>query len=573
MQEALTHQSANVASSSLNGILAFILLLAVLLALPVSFALLAFYRRAVSNAMRTRAHQTTTDPATPVAATPIQPPTQTTPDVAVVDRASPLQADAEATDLHAETLRAPWRTAATYVFAGLCQALIIAVVYNIAPGESGFSLLSTLFMFMLFAWPAVLTVNLVATTTLRAKLATATVYFILFAVTALLAVLFGAEFSLGAVIFLWLVMNLPTTLLLFTFLNRKVRAVGPLVLIFMIIAGSGLQLALSALMLVGRNEDVLRSITDAGSFVSIGAVIIFFGLAIVGFLLAWPLGWLVLRWIRRRYEQKKVSDLSITVDAVWLLFGMLHSLILASRGDLWLFTGLFAFLGYKLVARVGFSLFGRRDAERKSTGLLLLRVFSLGKPSELLFGALAKHWRHVGSIQLITGYDLATETVEPHEFMDFLSRKLSRLFIDGAETLDKRIAVMDVKPDRDGRYRVNDFFCRDDTWKMVLSRLVSGKDVVLMDLRGFSSENAGCLFEINELINVVPLERVKFIIDDTTDEKFLLRSVQESWSRMRPTSPNRLPAHGQLQMFQFQGARTGDLRQILLALCVAAKAA
>ena len=51
-------------------------------------------------------------------------------------------------------------------------------------------------------------------------------------------------------------------------------------------------------------------------------------------------------------------------------------------------------------------------------------------------------------------------------------------------------------------------FCHNDTWKMVLKRLSRESDAVLMDLRGFLPDNQGCVFEINELLNVVPLDRV-----------------------------------------------------------------
>jgi hypothetical protein len=144
----------------------------------------------------------------------------------------------------------------------------------------------------------------------------------------------------------------------------------------------------------------------------------------------------------------------------------------------------------------------------------------LGKRSERLFDALAKHWRHVGSMRLIAGPDLATTTIEPHEFLDFLGGKLARRFIDGPDALNQRISEMDLKPDGDGRFRVCDFFCHEDTWQMTLTRLVADSDAVLMDLRGFSQENHGVVYEIEELISVVPLERVVFVIDQTTDEKF-----------------------------------------------------
>ncbi len=125
---------------------------------------------------------------------------------------------------------------------------------------------------------------------------------------------------------------------------------------------------------------------------------------------------------------------------------------------------------------------------------------------------------------------------------------------------------MDVEPDQDGRFRVNDFFCYEDIWRMVLSRLVSESDVVLMDIRGFSSKNAGAAYEIEELINVVPLERVVFVFDETTDEQYLRQIVRQTWNRMRPTSPNRASVPEQLRLFRLTGSRSGELQQLLRVL-------
>ena len=133
-----------------------------------------------------------------------------------------------------------------------------------------------------------------------------------------------------------------------------------------------------------------------------------------------------------------------------------------------------------------------------------------------MFDVMTKHWRHIGSVQLIAGPDLATTTVKPHEFLDFLSGKLARLFINGKTEFGRRMAEMDLNPDFDGRFRINDFFCHDDTWEMVLSRLVRESDVILMDLRGFSPDNKGCIRELNELINVAPVQRVVLVVDETT---------------------------------------------------------
>ena len=509
-------------------------------------------------------------------------PVRTRLNVLMLDRASSIRAGPAEESLYSNLLRAPWRAAAIYAFAGVCYALVMAASFLAAEevaGDSNTTLVPSslfpfplpfrfLFLSWLHAWPIVLTVNLVAATTWRAKLATASVYFLVLAALGLVGVAPSPTFSWGQIVDAWILTNLLGTVLVPAFLTRRVRAVGPLVLIFMILAVLGANLAVIASVFEEYHAmaHLLEGVVKPYVFL-IGFIIL--GFAVFGL----GGGWLTLRWIGGRYERKKLSDQSITLDAIWLLFGVSQSIWLVVDGAAaWVPSCLLAFVVYKLVTWAGFSLL---DHEASLAGripkLLLLRVFSLGKRSERLFEALAKHWRHVSSIQLITGPDLATTTVEPHEFLDFLSGKLARRFIDKPQTLDLRLSEMDLEPDQDGRFRVNDFFCHDDTWRMVLSRLADESDAVLMDLRAFSPQNSGAIFEINELINEVPLERVVFVIDETTDEQFLLQTAQRAWERMKSSSPNLSSTSGQLRLFRMTGAHGTELRRLLRALCDASK--
>jgi hypothetical protein len=169
---------------------------------------------------------------------------------------------------------------------------------------------------------------------------------------------------------------------------------------------------------------------------------------------------------------------------------------------------------------------------------------------------------------MIAGPDLVTTTVEPHEFLDFIAGKLARRFIDSGQTLDLRISQMDLAADGDGRFRVAEFFCHDDTWKITLSRLADESDAVLMDLRGFSQANAGCVFEIHELFNLVPLERIVFVIDDSTDQEFMRRTMEQAWHQIKDRSPNRRAGAGRLTLAQMNGKRA--FADLLYALCAAA---
>jgi hypothetical protein len=556
-------QAADPLTTTLTGQLPFILLLSVALAFPASWALVKLYRRAVVRSM-SRSAGASVAAESLLASTGSLPPTL---EISVVERASSIPAAPEAEALHLRALQAPWIAAAIYAGAGFCYATAMAVAF-LASTKSGFLPLKFLMLVWTYSWPVVLTVNLVAASTRGAKLATTAVYFLVLAAIGAIAMASSPKLDWFQIVRLWLITNLAPTVLLLAFLNRRVRAVGPLVLTFMIAAVFGSDLAIS---IAGSDDDRLRSIVNMGTAVGLNAIGMLAALIVLGFALLGIAGWLFLRRIGARYERKKLSDQSITLDAIWLLFGVSQSIGLVFEGPVWILCGPLAFVVFKAAAALGFSLLGRRASERRTSArLLLLRVFSLGKRSERLFDALERHWRHIGSIRLIAGPDLATASVEPHEFLDFVSGKLARRFIDGPQTLALRISQMDDQPDQDRRFRVNDFFCYEDTWKMVLTRLVTESDAVLMDLRGFSPQNAGCVFEIDELINVVPLEAVVFVIDDSSDEPFLLDTMRQSWMRMRPASPNRLSSSGPVRLFRFGGLRTRELKWLLRALCAAA---
>ena len=109
-----------------------------------------------------------------------------------------------------------------------------------------------------------------------------------------------------------------------------------------------------------------------------------------------------------------------------------------------------------------------------TAGLTFLRVFSLGRRSEALLDSVARYWRHIGSVQMIAGPDLARSTVQPHQFLDFLSGKLTRHFVRDRASLERRMAERDHAPDPDGRFRINNFFCHADSWQAVLPRILIG---------------------------------------------------------------------------------------------------
>ena len=169
-----------------------------------------------------------------------------------------------------------------------------------------------------------------------------------------------------------------------------------------------------------------------------------------------------------------------------------------------------------------------RPANRR---LLLLRAFGFQKRTEQLFDAVGQRWRFHGSVQMIAGTDLAARTIDPGDFVRFLGARMNEQFITGELELQARLSSLDLAPDPDGRYRVNEFFCRDDTWQAALVALLDVSDAVLMDLRGFSPNKQGCLFELRQLVERVPLERVVLVIDSTTDMALLRSTLMSAWEQ------------------------------------------
>jgi hypothetical protein len=549
---------------AITGHLPFIVLLATGLALPTSLGLLWLYRRAVLRSMQVGIAARTGGP---TAATPSDP-TGHEPrrdvDISPMSQASDGMLHPAAHALHVHVLRAARRTAVAYVIGGFCYAIVMATAFLMA-GDLDVAPVRFLFLAWIFAWPGVLTTTMALGSARRAMLLGVAFYFLVFAALGAIGVARSPDLDWTQVALSWLLFNAPPTLLLLAFLNRRVRAVGPLVLTFMVLAVTGSTLAVS---IAGSDEALLRHIVDVGSVLGLGGTGIFVSLHLVGFLILGVVGWFILGWVRTRYERKRISDQSLTFDTLWLLFAVTESLSLAFEGAVWSLAGVIAFAAYKGGSAIALSLLvGRPSSREENVGLLLLRVFALGKRSERMFDALGSHWRHVGSIQLIAGPDLLTKTIEPHEFLDFLSGRLARRFIDGPASLDRRLSEMDLGRDRDGRFRVNDFFCHDDTWRTVFSRLVNQSDTVLMDLRTFSPQNAGCTFEVEEVVNLVPLERVVFVVDDIASEQFLLQVVRQAFNSLRPSSPNGGVTGGHLRLVRYRGS----LGELLGPLCLAAR--
>ncbi len=448
-----------------------------------------------------------------------------------------------------------------YLFAGACYSIVMTFLYLIA-GNLELLPIRILFLFITFIWPAVLVISIFNVVDKIFRFRVFLLYFLVFFLVSILASLLSSDTPVSQMFLSWIIFNLPATILILAFLNRKIRAVGPLVLTFMFLATTGAVIAVSIL---AYDENLLEVVAEIGYSFGLDAYAVLIAVILVGFGILALVGWYVLKFLGRLYIDKKISDKSINADSLMLLYSVAQSISLAFEGAIWIFSGLLGFLVYKIATSVGFNMTSKKTLE-KVHKLLLLRVFSLGKRSEALFDQIGSCWRQVGVINMIAGPDLATTTVEPHEFLSFVGGRLSRGFVDSKETFNSRMSEVDLVPDPDGRFRVNEFFCFDDTWKMVLNGLVSESDVVLMDLRGFKKDkNDGCKHEIQELINLKAAKEILFIIDHTTEAEYLKQIIHEYWSDMRPESPNMLIPDADMKLYKYENKRQ-DMEKIFSLL-------
>lgn len=60
----------------------------------------------------------------------------------------------------------------------------------------------------------------------------------------------------------------------------------------------------------------------------------------------------------------------------------------------------------------------------------------------------------------------------------------------------------------------------------------------MVDLAGFTAQNAGVAFELGQLLARRPLDSFVLVTDDTTDFAHLRETLGDIWSRLDPAAPN-----------------------------------
>ena len=370
----------------------------------------------------------------------------------------------------------------------------------------------------------------------------------------------------------FLVMVNPQFPIQFLFLNRTWRSIAPALFLTLMV----LTLATSLATLAGGMPIVRHSILMQTSPRGIPVDLAMALPALLGLIAGVPLALIVIRLLRQAYIAKWMSDQILMINTLWALQATYLALALSSdTGPVGFAWSALLFLSYSAIAFLGMVPAWRGARRRQPLRLLLLRVFtrwdqrgrqrSRRDDAERLFAQLASRWRAIGPITMIGAPDLASSTFDPAKFLDFLVGRLHKRFILDPAELPAWLARLDDRPDPDGRWRVDELFCGNDSWQAAVLALMSRSDRVVMDLRDFGPDNQGCLFELQALMNNVPSNRCTLIIDNSTRLGFLETTIDNCLASLQPYSPNMKHKAAPILIDIEQGHR-GSVEQVLKQL-------
>lgn len=279
------------------------------------------------------------------------------------------------------------------------------------------------------------------------------------------------------------------------------------------------------------------------------------------------ISWMFVRWFARNYRDRRASERMLGTDVLMFIFAFPLLLVMAMSSFLWVYGILVGLLVYKLIFRWRLKNRNRSVLPADSHTLLMLRVFGYERRTQRLLEDIEDRWRFLGPIRLLGAADVVNSVIEPDDFYAFLNGKLGEEFIKDEEGLKRRIANTQPVQDPDGSYRVDEFYCHADTWRMAVSHLALQADSVFMDLRGFNSTNEGCVFEIEQLMAIVPVQRITLLIDKTSDQTFLEQTLKRAIRKIPQDSPNAASDTNSIKVLRSSNKYSDTLNTLMGSLC------
>lgn len=283
----------------------------------------------------------------------------------------------------------------------------------------------------------------------------------------------------------------------------------------------------------------LRMTTALGATQFATPLVLHLGLNGLFVLFALPVGWVAwqrLYQVARGYDAKRFSDTQLLARAWWVMLVATVGLTFITVMDQWavmLTLCLAVALVFAPVNRWLLAATRPKQGQPAPRTLLLLRVFGYTARTERLFDRIGARWRLFGPVTMIAAPDVAARTIDPGDYLRWLTGRVDEMFVTSRADLDARLAALDLAPDPDGRYRVNEFCCRDNTWQATVVELIQRADAVVMDVRGVTRAHRGCEFELQQLAQRLARQRLVLVTDATTDRGVLEDAFDAGLSDVR----------------------------------------
>jgi hypothetical protein len=271
------------------------------------------------------------------------------------------------------------------------------------------------------------------------------------------------------------------------------------------------------------------------------------------------------------YRAKLISDQVLLFIQWWFIVAFWFTIDLATEYGWFAAFGMLPLL--VMVIFLALVLRIRRGRGERPMRLLLLRTFGSRGRSTRLLRDVTRQWRWIGSVELFSAPDIATEALEPDEFVDFILGRLPRRFINDQAALDRRLHDLDLAPDGDGRYRINEFLCHEDTWQPSVEAVVSEVDAILIDLRGFTATSYGVVHEIGRLVALVDLRGVVALVDESTDIAALQLTLDHAVAAAPESAPIRDGGSDRFQVVTVGSGASPHPQPIFAATSGAARSA
>jgi hypothetical protein len=166
--------------------------------------------------------------------------------------------------------------------------------------------------------------------------------------------------------------------------------------------------------------------------------------------------------------------------------------------------------------------------------------------------------------------DLAMRGLASITLEAFLLRRLDGEFLKTRDEVDLRLENLRCQIEGDLRFPVNSVNCYDNAWQHAVTRLASNSDAVLLDLRGFTRTNEGCVFELTYLVRHIALRHCLMLVDRTTDMSSLQEVAQAAWASLPVDSPNAQETTPEILTLKLEKLSGVAMRALFLLLLRAA---